>query len=162
MGGLYRQALVGAVTFAGTHACHGGWGHQPDALEGSGSQFQFFFSFHFFLFCGRCFITAGWVELGQAISQDAELKTNCLSHLKSFIENLTQFKAGMPKIDISSARPQGTAGEPTESWGLGLFGDCRFPSIPLSSDGSGCTICGDRLVSYSCCRSVALWRSLQG
>lgn len=54
MGGLYRQALVGAVTFAGMHVCHGGWGHQPDALEGSGSQFSlsFFSVFIFSCFAG--------------------------------------------------------------------------------------------------------------
>lgn len=55
VGVLYRQALVGAVTFAGTHACHGGWGHQPDALEGSGSQFPLSF---FSVFIFSCFVGA--------------------------------------------------------------------------------------------------------
>lgn len=117
---------MGAVTFAVTRACRGGWGHQPAALEDAGSQFPL--SFVFSCFCGHPFITAGWVELGQAISQDAELKTNCLSHLKNFIENLARFKAGMPKICIRNARPQGTAGEPTESW-LGLWG-LQVPQRP--------------------------------
>lgn len=35
---------------------------------------------------------------------------------------------------------------PIESWGLGLFGDCRFLSTPLSPGVSGCGICGDTLV----------------